>query len=215
MRDSNPTLNYMTDTFVREPLWLMAPREKGQELVPGMAIAPYEGHLLSWLVKISGAKHILEIGSFMGYSTLWMASALPKDGTITSLEFKHEHAELARKHVGVSPHAKQVEIVETAGLDWLREQKPEPRFDLVFIDAVKSEYPDYLDEVMKLLNPRAWIIGDNTLLFGALSGENPGGASDTAKRAMQKFNEILADSTKFESVMLPTLEGMTVARRKD
>jgi predicted O-methyltransferase YrrM len=214
MRGHNATLDYMTRTFVREPAWLHAPREKGHALVPGMAISPYEGHLLRWLVGISGAKHVLEIGTFMGYSTLWMARGLPADGTITSLEFKHEHAALARAHAAASPHAHQVHVVEGAGLDWLKGQKAEARFDFLFLDAVKSEYPDYVSEAMKLLKPRAFIVGDNTILWGALSGEAPDAASDTAIAGIKKFNEMLADAARFESVMLPTPEGLTVARLK-
>ncbi len=218
MRNNSPTLDYITHTFVREPEWLKVPRAKGEELVPGMQISPYEGHLLSWLVKISGAKHVLEIGTFMGYSTLWMASALPKDGTITSLEFKHEHAELARAHADASPHVKQVAIVEGDGLAWLKSQPKTSRFDLIFIDAEKRAYANYLEEGLQLLNPRGWVVGDNTLLFGALAAEDyvtaTSFASQEAITAMQKFNETLADPTRFESIMLPTIEGLTVARRK-
>lgn len=214
MRGHNATLDYMTRTFVREPAWLAPVRTKGEELVPGMQISPYEGHLLRWLVGISGAKHVLEIGTFMGYSTLWMVSGLPADGSITSLEFKHEHAELARAHAAATPHVDQVEIIEGDGLAWLKAQPKTPRFDLLFIDAEKRAYPHYLEEGLKLLNPRGWIVGDNTFLFGALTGELPDAASAEAKAGMRKFNETLADASRFESVMLPTIEGLTIARKK-
>lgn len=213
MRTPDPTTDYMIRTFVREPAWLKPVREKGEELVPGMQLSPYEGHLLAWLVKISGAKHILELGTFMGYSTLWMASALPKDGSITSLEFKHEHAELARGFAKASPHASQVIIHEGDGLSWLKAQEKKPTYDLLFFDAEKRAYPDYLEEGLKLLNPHGWVVGDNTLLFGALSGLKPDAASAESKAAMQKFNDTLADTSRFESVMLPTLEGLTIAKK--
>lgn len=213
MRATNPTLDYITRTFVREPAWLVPAREQGEALVPGMQLSPYEGHLLAWLVRISGARHILEIGTFMGYSTLWMATALPKDGTITSIEFKPEHAALARKHATVSPHASQVRIVEGDGLAWLQAQEKKPAYDLLFFDAEKRAYPDYLEEGLKLLQPHGWVVGDNTCLFGALTGEVPDAASPEAKAGMQKFNETLADPSRFETVMLPTIEGLTIARR--
>ena len=213
MRGATPTLDYITRTFVREPEWIMAARDQGEALVPGMQISPYEGHVLAWLVKLSGAQHILEIGTFMGVSTLWMASALPAGGTLTSLEFRREHAALARAHVAQSPHAHQVTIVEGDGLAWLRAQHAAPRFDMMFIDAEKRAYPDYLEEGLRLLTPRGWVVGDNTLLFGALSGDTPDAASKEAVAAMQRFNTTLADASQFTSVLLPTPEGMTVARR--
>jgi caffeoyl-CoA O-methyltransferase len=83
---------------------------------------------------------------------------------------------------------------------------------LVFIDAEKKGYADYLDAVLPRLKPRGWIVGDNTLLFGALSGDHPDAASAAAIASMKRFNETLADRTRFESLLLPTPEGMTVAR---
>ena len=214
MRGNSPTLDYITRTFVREPAIIAAARAEGEKRVSGMQISPYEGKLLQWLVQICGAKHILEIGTFMGVSTLWMADALPADGTIVSLEARAEHAALARAHVAASSHAERIKIMEIEALKWLNAQAPEARFDLVFMDAVKAEYVACLAAVEKLLKPRAWIIGDNTLLFGVLSGENPGGASAAAKDSMMAFNATLADSSRYESILLPTPEGMTVARRK-
>lgn len=213
-RNSSATVDYITKTFVTEHDWLKAARAKGEELVPGMQLSPYEGYLLSWLVRMSGAKQVLEIGTFMGSSALWMATALPKDGHVTTLEFKPEHALLARRHVAASPHAQQVEVLEGDALTWLESQKPQAKFDFIFIDAEKRNYPNYLEAALPLLNPHAWVVGDNTLLFGALSGAVPDAASAEAKAGMQKFNELLADKTKFDGVLLPTPEGLTVARKK-
>jgi caffeoyl-CoA O-methyltransferase len=106
-----------------------------------------------------------------------------------------------------------VTIHHADALTWLRAQPPAPRYDLLFIDAEKRAYPEYLKIALPLLTPDALIIGDNSLLFGALSGEAPDAASVEAKDAMLCFNAMLADPTHFEGILLPTSEGLTVARR--
>lgn len=212
-RASGLTLKYITDTFVHEPQYMSVSRAEGERRRPGMQVSAYEGYLLSWLVRISGAKRILEIGTFMATSTLWMAEGLPSDGQITALEFSEEYAEAARAHVADSPHAARITIEQGDAHAWLAAQPEVPTYDLVFIDAEKTGYADYLDAALLRLNPRGFIIGDNTLLFGAMAGEPDARApSAAAKASMTRFNETLADASRFESVLLPTPEGMTVAR---
>ena len=213
-RSEGATLDYITRTFVREPDYIAVSRTAGESRRPGMQISSYEGHLLRWLVKISGAQNILEIGTFMGTSTMWMAGGLPESGHITSLEFDRTYAEVARGHVAASPLASRITIVSGDAHAWINAMPKNPQFDLVFIDAEKSGYANYLDEVLPRMNPRGWIIGDNTLLFGAMAGEAPSHVTAAAKKSMTRFNETLADSTKFESLMLPTIEGLTVARMR-
>lgn len=213
-RAEGKTLDYITRTFVGEPDYIAQMRAEGERRRAGMQVSSYEGALLAWVVAISGAKRILEIGTFMGYSTLWMASAMPRDGHITTLEFDAAHAHQAREHVQHSPHKKQIDVVTTDALEWLQSYTGE-KFDLVFIDADKRNYFNYLNASVKLLNPRGWVVGDNTLLFGALSGENPDGAREEAKAAMLQFNDALADGTRFDGMLLPTPEGLTAARLKE
>lgn len=213
-RSEGATLEYITRTFVREPDYIARIRAEGETRRAGMQISAFEGHLLAWLVRISGAKHILEIGTFMGVSTLWMASCLPNDGRITSLEFDEQHAKIAAAHVAASPHKHSVNIIHANAHDWLAETSATPQFDMVFIDAQKKGYADYLEAVLPRMRPRGWIVGDNTLLFGALSGENPDGASAAAIASMTRFNQTLADPARFEGLLLPTPEGLTVARLK-
>lgn len=211
-RSDGATLDYIARTFVHEPDYIARIRAEGETRRAGMQISPFEGHLLAWLVGISGAKNILEIGTFMGVSTLWMASALPDGGNITSLECDATHAQIAAAHVAASPHKNSVNIIHTNAHEWLSATPATPQFDLIFIDAEKKGYADYLDAVLPRLRPRGWVVGDNTLLFGALSGENPDGASAAAIASMTRFNQTLADSGRFESLLLPTPEGMTAAR---
>jgi caffeoyl-CoA O-methyltransferase len=213
-RDHGPVLSYITRTFVEEPEWIIASRGEGDKRRPGMQVSAYEGYLLSWLVRISGAKRILEIGTFMATSTLWMAEGAGDTGRITALEFDEEYAVQAQKNVSASPHAPRIEIVQGDAKTWIAAQPNTPTFDLVFIDADKLGYAGYLEAILPRMKPHGWILGDNTLLFGVMTGENPDGASAAAKASMTKFNETLADASRFESVLLPTPEGLTVARLK-
>lgn len=210
-RDNGTTLAYMARTFVQEPAWLAPVRAAGEARRPGMQLSPYEGHLLRWLVQLSGARTILEIGTFMGYSALWMASA---GARVTTLEFNRDAALLAQAHIAASPHADAVTVVHGDALAWLAQQPQERGYDLLFIDAEKRNYVRYLEAALPLLRPGGLIVGDNTLLWGAVTGEAPDAASKEAIAAMQQFNALLADAAQFESVMLPTPEGLTVARLK-
>jgi caffeoyl-CoA O-methyltransferase len=213
-RDEGRTLEYITRVFVREPEYIAVARAEGERRRAGMQISAYEGHLLQWLVRISGAANILEVGTFMGVSTLWMAGGLPAGGTLTTLEFSAEHAKIAARHVAASPHKNTIHMVHSDAHTWIGATPATPQWDLVFIDAEKKGYADYLEAILPRMNPRGWIIGDNTLLFGALSGEHPDASNAAAKTSLARFNETLADSTRFESVLLPTPEGLTVARLK-
>jgi len=213
-RNQNASAQYITDTFVQEPAWMQSIRAQGESLLPGIQLAPEEGHLLRWLVRISGATAILEIGSFMGYSTLWMASGLPEPGRIVTLERDANHAAYVRRHSAASPYAAHIQAEEGDALAWLAAAPRQPTYDFVFIDAEKRSYMKYLDAVLPLLKPGAWIVGDNSLLFGALAGVPEIATSPEAIAAMRQFNATLADSARFETVLLPTREGMTIARLK-
>lgn len=213
-RDNGPTLDYITRTFVQEQQWMQAARAEGERRRPGMQVSPYEGHLLRWLVQLSGAKTILEIGTFMGTSTLWLADGMPEGGKLTALEFSAEYADAARAHVAASPHKNRIKIIHTDAHQWIAETPATPTYDMVFIDAEKSGYADYLNAMLPRLNPRGFIVGDNTLLFGAMAGEAPQNVSAAAKASMSRFNQTLADQTRFEALLLPTPEGLTVARMR-
>lgn len=208
-RTQGQLAEYLSNTFVGEDAFAHV-RAEGEKRHPGMQVSPYEAHLLAWLVTISGAKRILEVGTFMGYSTLFMARALPKDGSIVSLEKSDESAKIATQHVAQD---KRITVVCTDALEYIRNYSDE-KFDLIFLDAEKRQYPAYLEAALPHLNPHAWVLADNSLLWGAVSGEDPKAASKEATEAMRKFNALLADKSKFDGVLLTTPEGLTVARRK-
>jgi predicted O-methyltransferase YrrM len=208
-RTASATAQYLTRIFVKDDPFA-AMRAAGDVLHPGMQLSPYEAHLLQWLVRISGARHVLEIGSFAGYSACWMAHALPDSGTLTTLEKQPAHATLARTH---TQHDTRIHVVEADAIHWLHRYEG-AAFDMLFIDGEKRRYGDYLDAALPHLTAQAWIIADNTLLFGALAGIAERNITPETVAAMQQFNARLADASAFETVLLPTAEGLTVARRR-
>ncbi|MFO1243200.1 MAG: O-methyltransferase [Rickettsiales bacterium] len=209
------TYRYIAETFCEEDSLLQAIKAKGEELVPGMQVSPVEGKALYVLASLIQAKHILEIGTFVGYSTLWLARALPKDGSLITLEFNAEHARHARAYFDQSEQAEQIEIRQGKALDSLKVIAQEShQFDLVFIDAAKAEYPEYVELFLPQLRKGGLILGDNSLLWGNLTGEAWQHASETAIAGMRRFNDILADPQYFSGTLLPTVEGLTVAVKK-
>lgn len=213
-RISTRSEDYITRLFAKESDVLKrvsaALKESGKF---GINVSPYEGKLLHFFIRLTGAKSVVEIGTLYGYSTLWMAEALPADGKIVSLEKNPEHFEMAQKLLRDSPVASKIDLRCGDATELLREL--DLTADLVFIDADKGNYANYLSWAVRNVKPGGLIIGDNTLLFGHMIGEDRGErAGEKAIAAMTAFNETLAKSDEFVSIMIPTYEGMTVAMRK-
>jgi predicted O-methyltransferase YrrM len=138
--------------------------------LPPINVAPNQGKLLQLLATMVGARRILEIGTLGGYSTIWLARALPADGRLISLEFSPEHARVARANLERAGFSDQVQVRVGAALDSLpgvAADSKEP-FDLVFIDADKRNNPHYFDWALKLTRPGALIIVDNVVRNGAV-----------------------------------------------
>ena len=208
-RNWHPVRDYIDETFAPEDELLQRVRAKGEALRPGMQISAGEGKLLYSLAKLIGAKRILEVGCFMGYSAISMGRALPKDGELITLEFSEEYAAIAREHIEAS--GLPITLIEgdaSASIKTLSE-----RFDIIFIDADKRNYLNYLNATLPLLRSGGLMIGDNTLLFGAMIGEPKIKVSDEAIEAMRGFNQMMANSNELEGIMIPTDEGMTIARK--
>src|SRR4051794_40261159 len=131
---------------------------------PQMLTGPLEGRLLQTLVWLAGARRVLEIGTYSGYSALAMAEGLPPGGSIVTCEKDPRHAEVAERHIAASPYAGRIDVRLGDALDTVR-GLPGP-WDLVFVDADKPGYPAYVDEVLPKLAPRGLLVLDNTLRGG-------------------------------------------------
>ncbi|MGN7383174.1 MULTISPECIES: O-methyltransferase [unclassified Paenibacillus] len=180
--------------------------------MPEVSIAPGYGKLLTILVRISGAQQILEIGALGGYSGICLARGLGDGGQLVSLELKPEYAELARYHMEEAGLGDKVEYRIGEALISLEALAVEGRtFDFFFIDADKGNYPAYLDWAIKLANPGAIIVGDNTFMRGKTVNPEKQGNSVVK---MRQFNERITSDERLEGVLLPAYDGLAIARVK-
>ena len=177
---------------------------------PRMLSGQVQGELLKLLVELSGARTILEIGAFTGYSTICLASGLPEGGHIDTLEINDELEDLMREgweKAGVSDRISLYIGDAKATLAGL-----EGPYDLVFIDANKREYCDYYDLVMPLLKPGGLIIADDVLWDGKVYTEPL--ATDAQTEGLLAFNSRIADDPRVEVVILPFRDGISLIRKK-
>ncbi|MCZ7591903.1 MAG: O-methyltransferase [Kiritimatiellae bacterium] len=157
---------YITELCAKEDEALRGARKRAEKAgLPAIAVPASEGKLLHVLVRSINAKRILEIGTLGGYSAIWMARALPSDGKLISLELEQRHAEIATENLKQAGLSDRVEIRVGAALDSLATMRTanEPLFDVVFIDADKSGYLDYLKAALPLLRVGGLMLADNTL----------------------------------------------------
>jgi predicted O-methyltransferase YrrM len=153
---------------------------------------------------MQGARNILEIGTLGGYSTIWLARALPAGGRLITLEFEPKHAEVARANLARAGLAGAVELRVGRALDTLPQLAAEGRgpFDLIFIDADKEGYPDYFVWALKLTRRGSVIIADNIVRKGAVSDA---GSSDPLVRGVRRFNEQLAAEKRVSATVIQTV----------
>ncbi|MCA1846550.1 MAG: class I SAM-dependent methyltransferase, partial [Actinobacteria bacterium] len=161
---------------------------------------------LALMVQLSGARRVLEIGTFTGYSSLSMASALPPDGTIVTCDVNPDHVAVARRHIEQSPYADRIDIRLGPALQTL-DSLPGP-FDLVFIDADKTNYANYYEAVLPKLAQSGLILVDNVLWSGRVLDADP----DEETQAIRAFNDRVRDDPRVTCVILTIRDGVTVIR---
>jgi predicted O-methyltransferase YrrM len=192
-----------------EALTRLAEETRSGTRAPGMMTGHLEGRFLKALVALTGARRVLEIGTFTGYSALSMAEALPPDGRIVTCDISEEHVAIARRHVDASPYAAAIEIRLGPALETIATL--DGPFDLVFIDADKPSYSAYLDAVLPLLAPDGVIAADNVLWSGDVV-EGRGGADDENLTAIRAFNDKVAADERLVAVMVPIRDGVSLIR---
>lgn len=169
-----------------------------------ISVSPMQGKLLNLLVQLNSARRILEIGTLGGYSSIWMARALPEGGKLISLELQEKHAAVARRNVARAGLADKVEVRVGAALDLLKTLEVEgvEPFDLVFIDADKENIPGYFDGAMKLARKGTLIIVDNVIRDGAvLQAES----EDVSIQGVRRFNELVASDSRVTTSTVQTV----------
>jgi caffeoyl-CoA O-methyltransferase len=188
----------------------LAAETRAETDAPGMMVGPVEGRFLETLVAISGARRVLEIGMFTGYSALSMASALPPDGRLITCDVNPASEAIARRHIEASPYADRIEIrmgpaLQTlAGLDG--------PFDFVFIDADKANYRHYYEAALPKLAEGGFIAVDNVLWSGRVL--DVGDEADEDTRSIAEFNDFVANDPRAVCVMLTVRDGVTLIRKR-
>jgi caffeoyl-CoA O-methyltransferase len=176
--------------------------------LPQMLTGTIEGRLLELLVYASGARRVLEIGTYSGYSSISMAAALPPGGRIDTCEIDERHAEVARRYLARAGYGDRITVHRGPALETI--ERLEGEFDLVFIDADKQNYRNYYEVALPRLTERGLIAVDNTLWGGSVLDESDRSEST---RAIVDFNEHVRSDPRVVSVMLTVRDGVTLIRR--
>ena len=184
----------------------LAAETREKTTAPQMMVGRIEGGFLAALVRLTGAKRILELGTFTGYSSISMASALPPDGRIITCDVDPEATGIARRYMDESGHGDKIEIKLGPALETI--QTLEGAFDIVFIDADKPNYQAYYEAVLPLLAENGLVIADNVLWSGRVV--EPDG--DESTQAIKAFNEHVRNDDRVVSVMLTVRDGMTLVQ---
>ncbi len=218
-RDDLGELLVQIDLYVEElfappdPVLEAALRRSREAGLPEINVSRNQGKLLQLLAEIAGARRVLEIGTLGGFSTIHLARALPKGGSLVSLELDERYAGVARENIREADLEDRVEVrIRDAKVSLARMvEEGEGPFDLVFIDADKGSYPEYLEWALRLSRPGSLILVDNAIRGGSVLDPE-----DESARATHDFNEALARHPRLSAFVLPLIrervDGLAIAR---
>jgi predicted O-methyltransferase YrrM len=174
--------------------------------LPPIAISPAQASFMQILLKATGAKHVIEVGTLGGYSAIWMARALPEGGKVKTIEVSPKHADFARTWIAKSDVANRVEVI-TGDARTVLGTIPADSADCAFLDADKVSYPVYLEQCMRIVRSRGLILVDNAFAFGQLLDPHP---TDRETPAIKAFNELVPTTKDLHGVIVPLGDGCWV-----
>lgn len=176
----------------------------------GMQSAEEQGPLLAFLVRLTGARHIVEIGTFTGFSSLSMAQAMPADGRLIACDVSEEWTAYAREAWAKAGVADRIDLRIAPAIETLRAMPAEPHIDMAYMDADKQSQIAYWEELVPRLRPGALLVTDNTLYHGeVLNPSATGGAA-----GVQAYNDHVTADPRMESVLLAISDGITLSRKR-
>ena len=186
----------------------LAAETRQKTTAPQMMVGPLEGRFLELLVRLTRARRVLELGTFTGWSSIAMGSALDVDGIVFTCDVDPEAQEIARRYAEEAGVADRIDYRLGPGLETM--QTLEGPFDLVFIDADKDGYLDYYEAALPLLADGGLIVADNVLWSGRVAEDDP----DERTRTIMAFNDRVRNDERVVAVMLTVRDGMTLIRRR-
>ncbi|MFE1558274.1 O-methyltransferase [Streptomyces sp. NPDC058734] len=199
----NPPLDEIQRGLVRTT-WEKFPESAG------MQSAEEQGPLLAFLVRLTGVRHIVEIGTFTGFSALSMAQALPADGRLIACDVSEEWTAYGREAWAAAGVADRIDLRIAPALDTLRAMPAEPHIDMAYVDADKENQILYWEELVPRLRPGGLIVTDNTLYHGTVLDESP----QSRGASVRAFNEHAKADTRMDSVLLAISDGLTLSRKR-
>lgn len=211
---NNILYEYILSVSLREPEVLARLRaETLQQPMSVMLSAPEQGQFLALLAQLIGARKCLEVGVYTGYSTLWVALALPHDGSVLACDVSEKWTAIARRYWEEAGVADRIDLqlapaLET--LDCLLAADQAGSFDFAFIDADKENYPDYYERTLQLLRPGGLMVIDNTLWSGAVADTT---RQDPETCAIRALNDLVHADDRVQISLLPVADGLTLARK--
>lgn len=206
--------DYLGATIIQPDTALAAAIQAGDEAgLPAISVSASLGKLLHLLVRMSGARSILEIGTLAGYSTIWMARALAPGGRVVTLEIDAKHAEVARANFERAGVGDAIEVRVGRARETLPTLAGVAPFDFVFIDADKESIPEYFTWALRFSHPGTAIVVDNVIRAGAVADD---ASTDARVQGVRRFNDMLASETRVSATSVQTVgskgyDGFTLA----
>lgn len=206
---------YLLDKSLHEHEVLKALRRETEKLPEHeMQIAPDQGQFFTVLVKLMNASHIIDIGTFTGYSALVFALAIPENGHVITCDINSKCTEVAKQYWEKAGVLNKIELKLAPALDTLDQLLHSDRknsFDIIFIDADKCNYDNYYEKSLQLLRKGGLVVADNVLWYGRVIDEND---HEKTTKAIRNFNDKLAQDNRIDICMLPVADGVTLARKR-
>ena len=207
---SPDSLDYLANLARQDEVLARVERETSEMPRSMMQVSPDQGALLQVLVAAVGARNALEVGTFTGYSAICIARGLGQNGKLTCLELEDEYADIAQRNLEDAGVADRVEIVRGPAGESLAAMPEEEQFDFVFLDADKSGYPGYYEQVLPRMKPNALLLIDNILMGGDVVDPEPGSSNEVVAR----LNETIAADDRVDAAFVMVADGIAVVRKR-